>query len=359
MHNNNDGQSMLFEEQARLGLIKINNPDEQNVLSTSSYKELRRQIYDWVEDPIIYAVAFQSNTDKVFSTGSDQGEILAALKADKSAALKHFQQQYEAIWGVECYTKPFVPIVNASVAGSVAALVLLGTHLVAGEKFGWSVPGIKYGFFPDAGVRHILAGLPSSIGMYLGLTGREINRADAVYLGLIEHAINANQFETILEGIRDADPLDPILDGLNQQAEPSEIEKLEAVIARTFDKASIEEIIAALQSEKQEFSEWAAIVVAELEKLPPLSLKVTHAAIKKASTLSADENLIEDYQLAAHFLSANDYQASENLTGTNDGPLNWTPSRLGDVTNEMVEAFFKPGADAELKLPPRELGVDK
>ena len=360
MHNNADKQpTLIFEENSRLGLIQLNHTAVGNPLTTASMIELTDKLYSWVEDPEIYAVIFQSAIPDFFSTGSDQSEILSALEESPELADQHFAKQYQALWKIECYTKPFIQIINGKVSGSAAALSQFGTHLIAGENFRLSLPAVKQGFFPGAGISHILANLPHSMGQFLALTGRDINRGDAVYLGLVEHAIDSLHFGDIANAFKDAEPIDPILDGLNQEPEPSELEKYQQVISRTFNKTSIEAILEALGEEKGEYKEWAETVSAELSNLRELSLKVTLSALSKATKMTADENLITDYRLVRRFLRDAEYRKGLSATVAGNPATDWGQSALNEVATSSLEEYFTVFNSSDLELPPRELGVDK
>ena len=58
------------------------------------------------------------------------------------------------------------------------------------------------------------------MGLYLGLTGRAIGRADAHWLGLATHCIPGAAFHGIIDAAGDAEPIDPLLDGLHE-AQPA------------------------------------------------------------------------------------------------------------------------------------------
>ena len=85
--------------------------------------------------------------------------------------------------------KPTVSLIDGVVVGSGVGISLYGTHRVAGERYRFAMPETGIGLFPDVGVAWAFARLPDEIGMYLGLTGRSIGRADAYRLGLATHCI--------------------------------------------------------------------------------------------------------------------------------------------------------------------------
>ena len=107
----------------------------------------------------------------------------------RADAIKSLAAEYALNWQLECFMKPTVSLIDGVVVGSGVGISLYGTHRVAGERYRFAMPETGIGLFPDVGVAWAFARLPDEIGMYLGLTGRAIGRADAYRLGLATHCI--------------------------------------------------------------------------------------------------------------------------------------------------------------------------
>ena len=132
--------------------------------------------------------------------------------------------EYALNWPLDCFTKPTVSLIDGLVVGSGVGISLYGTHRVAGERYRFAMPETGIGLFPDDGVAYVFAQMPDMIGMYLALTGRAVGSADAYNLGLLTHCIPAGQFGEIRAAIRDADPVDPVLDARHEDPGPGELE---------------------------------------------------------------------------------------------------------------------------------------
>lgn len=358
-NNNSEPEQLVCEKIGRLGSILINRVETKNKLDTAIYQKLNKIFDEWRLDPHIYAYVIHSADKEHFSTGTDMNDMWVTANSNKKQAQEIFKLQYEFTWTIECYSKPVIALVDGLIHGSSTAIGQFGTHCIAGENYNWALPNIKQGFFPDMGVCRLLATLPNGVGMYLGLTGRSINRADALFLGLIEHCIDECHFESILKAVEESDPIDPIVDGLHQDPGPSELQLYVDIIGRIFTKDSIEEIIEALQTEKGEYKQWAKQLVDELLELSPLSLKVTFEAIKRSANLTPEQNLAIDYELSHHFLDNHDFLRAIEMNENENQQCNWQPSKLEDVTDEMVKNYFTPISTDPLNLPPRELGLNK
>ncbi|GAA6212375.1 enoyl-CoA hydratase/isomerase family protein [Hyphomicrobiales bacterium 4NK60-0047b] len=360
-------EELACEKQGRLGLVTINAPKLRNAINVAMRQKLIGAYKEWVEDPDIYTIIIQSEDAHFFSSGANIKEVFEEAQKSKSAALDCFKNEYETIWAIECYTKPVVALINGIVMGGGVGISQYGTHIVAGENYSWSMPEVKIGLFPDIAATQILANMPGAIGTYLGLTGTAVNRYDAVYLGLIEFCIDADKFETIKGAIRDAKPVDRLLDDMNQvikakDREISDIEAKEPLITRVFSKPTIEEIMTALievSEDEPENKEWALLALGNMKEACPLSLKVTLKAIQKSKGMGVDHTLRQDLTLANHFIEGENFLPAIEAKLINKTTPVWQPATLEEVSEEMVEQYFIETHEEKLNLPPREFGVDQ
>lgn len=350
-----------LREENRLARVILNHQGRKNAVNSEMRTDLRRAMKDWVANPHIYAMTIEAAEAGVFSAGGDLQEILAAWEEGEgeSNVAAIFKNEYETIWALECYTKSVIAIVNGPVMGGGVGLSQFGTHFVAGEDYRWSMPEVKIGFFPDVGVTYKLARMPQAIGIYLALTGRAINRADGHFLGLTEHCIDAAHHETIVEALRDSDPVDPLLDNLHKDPGPSELEQMGPLIERIFSKKTVPAIIEALNALEGEHQPWAKEVVKEMAAASPMSLMVTHEALKRAATMELHEVLQMDYLLAQNFVAGHDFREGLTAMVKEKRPPKWRPHSFEDIDTRLIEACFEDRGAPPLDLPHRELGLDK
>lgn len=359
--NEEDSKPALLDyvKQGRLGVLTLENKSRRNAITSGMRQKLRETFKECVQNPDIYAITIQSGDDGFYSAGTDLREVQLAYAQSEGEAKELFKEEYEIIWAIETYTKIVVPMINAPVMGGGIGITQHVTHVVAGENYAWSMPEVKIGFFPDVGITHLLARMPGTIGIYLGLTGRAINRHDARYLGLIEFCIDTKEWPPILEALQEAEPVDPLLDNLNLPIEGSDIEKLEPVIASVFGEPTIEAIIEALKSIDPAHKSWADGVLEDLAAASPTSLKVTLEAINRAKTMGLDETLQQDYQLVKAFLQDHDFMAAITARLIDKTNPVWKPSELADISKAQINAYFENTPSDNLELPSRELGLNK
>ncbi len=345
---------LSVERRGALALITLNRAKALNALNYKMRERMSEVFPTFARDSETYAVAIQSNSDKAFSAGADVREIIATAKKDIAQARKGFKDEYSLNWLLECFSKPTVSLMNGMVIGSGVGISAFGTHRVAGERYRFAMPETAIGLFPDVGVAYVLSRLPGDMGTLIGLTGARVGRADAYHLGLVTHCIPSAQFGEIIEGLSDAQPVDPLLDDRHRDPEPGDLQKRAGVIAECFGGERVEDIIERLKSVTGSDTEWAKSVIDDLQTRSPLSLKVTLKHLRAARHMDLRETLQVDYRLACRFLDDHDfYEGVRAALIDKDANPKWQPQNLSDVTDAKVKSYFQPLAEGELILPSR------
>jgi len=350
---------LLFELDGALGLITLNRPSAYNAINYAMRASISEAIPKMIPNPEIYALVIQSNSDKAFSAGADVREIVQCARKDIGAAKAAFKAEYTLNWQLESFIKPTVSLINGMVIGSGVGITSYGTHRVAGERYRFSMPETAIGLFPDVGVASLLANMPDEIGIYLGLSGAKVGRADAYRLGLATHCIESRHFEAIKNDLKEAQPVDPVLDDRHVDPGPGILDPLRETIASCFSAPAVEEIIDRLKAHEGENADWARKVAADLLTRSPTSLKVTLEHLRRARSMKLREILQVDYRLACRFLEGHDfYEGVRAALIDKDGNPNWQPATLEEVDTSQVEAYFDPMGKGEMVLPSREKALE-
>ncbi len=345
---------MAFALTGALGRVTLERSESRNAVDAAFRQQLADALPRWARDPDVYAVALLSGLEQVFSSGADLPEMLGWAQGDMATADQQLAAVYRLTWVLDCFTKPIVSLMNGAVLGSGAGLVSFGTHRVAGEHYSFAMPDTALGLVPDAGMARVFVGMARNAGTYLALTGRPIGRADGLALGLVTHCIPQARFADVIAGLSAADVVDPLLDALHVDAGPRDLAEHLETIGRCFAGATVEDILAHLESEQGASRAWAAQVALDLRRRSPFALKATLAHVRRAASLDLRDTLALDFRLARHCLRRPDFAAAVRAqqSQTNVLPA-WSPARFEDVSVEMIERAFAATGGMELKLQPR------
>lgn len=335
------------------GLVILNRPKALNALSLDMIRKMEAHFQSLAKDPHVYGVIQRAHDNGAFCAGGDVKAIYNAHESDQDAGIDFYREEYQHNWTLQRFIKPTISLINGLCMGGGVGISVHGTHRVAGEGYKLAMPETAIGLFPDVGGSYFLSRLPGRIGLYLGLTGAVIGPADGYRLGLATHCIPAHKFDDIQDAIREADPIDPVLDALHEDPGEGELSPLRPAIERCFAAGSVEEIIERLQAEDGETRDWAQETIAKLHAHSPTSLKLTYrvyAEGARANSLKA--SLKMEFRCAVRCLRGHDHfeGVRAKMVDKDNAPC-WRPARLEDVSAEMIEAYLAPLEDVpELEL---------
>ena len=340
--------------QGALVEFALNRPKSLNAFNEGMRRVVADELPLISRNPDVYIVALTSAGGRAFCAGGDVKAVLLESRRDMTKAKSFFAGEYALNWLLECFSKPTVSLVDGLCMGSGAGLTAYNTHRVAGENYQFAMPETAIGLFPDVGVAHVLARQPWPLGLYLGLTGRIIDRADAFWLGLVTHCIAADRFPHILAALSDAQPVDPLLDDQHVAPGTGSLQSDADMIGDLFGADSLEGIIARLRRSSGSAKPFAEATLAELAQKSPVSLAVTDQHIRLSRARDLRETLQHDYRIACRCLEGHDFgEGVRAALIDKDGAPLWSPAKLEDVTPELIASYMAPLKEGDLELPTR------
>lgn len=343
-----------FERRGAAVEITFDRQAKLNALDSGIKAALAKEIPRIARDPQVYAAIFRAAPGRMFSAGGDIREFYDLARRDAALAAAECAREYGLIWLVDCFSKPSVALIDGAVMGTGAGIVQALTHRVAGAGYRWQMPETAIGFFPDNGIGWHLARMPHEIGIWLGLTGTAIGRDDARWLGLATHAIDARHFDAIAAGLAEAEPIDPLLDSLDEPVGEPPSKALAPVIERCFSAPTVAGILARLAAEPTERA-WCDATAATLAGRSPTALEATLQHIRRARHLDLRQTLALDYRLAVRLVSAHDFMEGVRARIVDKtGDPRWRPASLTDLGAAGIERLLAPMPGAELELPTRQ-----
>lgn len=345
-----DGVSIAIAVRHAAGLVNLGTADHAGRLGTEECRALASAYERFGRDPIVYAVAVRSQYDGAFADGLDVREVAEAGGRDPQGAASSVAEMLRLCWQQECFTKPIVSLMDGPVEGGGPGVSLYGTHRVAGERYRFACQATTLGLVPMGGVGHVLARLANSVGVYLALTGHAIGRGDALRHGLVTHCIDARHFDVIEEHLAEADPVDPIVDGLHAPPSDTPLAEHGEAIARCFSGSTMEDLLARLDGERGAHAAWGRQVASDLRQRSPLALKVTLELLKRARGLDLRSYLMVEHGLLVWLIGRRDVQRA--VLGAAD-KAEWEPSSLASVTDGLRAAAFEATVAPSLTLPAR------
>jgi enoyl-CoA hydratase/carnithine racemase len=206
-------EPVLFEERPtengmRIGIATLNSPQTLNGLSLDMARQLDERLTAWSLDPRLAVVVLQGAGDKAFCAGGDlQGLYRSMQEAPKGDAWANryarefFEVEYRLDYRIHTYPKPVLCWGNGFVMGGGIGLMMGASHRVVNETSKLAMPEITIGLFPDVGGSWLLNRMPGNTGMFLALTGAQLNAADAFFAGLADFYMSQKDWPRLLESL--------------------------------------------------------------------------------------------------------------------------------------------------------------
>jgi enoyl-CoA hydratase len=360
-----DTDDILFGQEAGLATVTLNRPQALNAFTLGMYRALAPMLRRWAVDPQPRAVLVRGVGERAFCAGGDIRAIYEAgrgLSGDRELTSVFFREEYEIIRHIHRFPKPYLAIIDGITMGGGAGVSVNGAYRIATERTLLAMPETGIGLFPDVGATRFLNLCPGHIGRYLGLTGARLGPADALYCGFATHFVPHGQVPALVEELgrvawqagAAAQQVEDVLARFSADPGVLPLAARRAAIDRCFGFDTVEAIVAALDREAASGgtdSEWAAETRAGLQAKSPTSLKITLRQLIVGRRFGIEDALALEYRLTQHMMAGHDfYEGVRAVVIDKDQKPRWHPGTLAEVTEAIVDSYFSPIGDYELKF---------
>jgi enoyl-CoA hydratase len=355
-----DQDEILLEREGGLATVTINRPQALNALTLANYRRLDPVLRNCAADPSVHAVVVRGAGDRAFCAGGDVRAVYEAglgISGDPELTGVFFREEYELIRLIHRFPKPYIAIIDGITMGGGAGISVNGAYRVATERTLFAMPETGIGLFPDVGATRFLNRCPGHIGRYLGLTGARLNAADALYCGFATQIMQRDRLEALLHELAGEHVAgEASLVRFAAAPDPPPIAALQLAIDRCFAGNTIEAILEALATEAAAGGAdagWAAETRADLLTKSPTSLKITLRQLTIGRDYDLDAALALEYRLTQHVMAGHDfYEGIRAMLIDRDRKPNWRPASVAEVSESMVDGYFAPLGDRELRFSP-------
>ena len=196
------------ESGQRIAMATLNVEKTLNSLSLPMIEILAPALTRWAADPQIVMVWLQGAGDRAFAAGGDIQALYAAMARNHAAGTtvdeyppRFFEAEYRLDYLIHTFPKPVLAWGHGVVMGGGLGIFSGASHRVVTERSRLALPEITIGLFPDAGATWLLRNIEPAFARWLGLTGTQMNAADACAIGLgqyyLNHALRADIVEVL------------------------------------------------------------------------------------------------------------------------------------------------------------------
>jgi len=173
-------ETILVETHDKVGLVRLNRPDDYNALNIKLWEELNEALKAFDQDDDIGAIVI-TGSDKVFAAGADIKEM-----ADASAVDMLTQDKISLFDEVAKIKKPIIGAISGWCLGGGCELAMSMDMLVASERARFGQPEINLGVIPGAGgTQRLTKAVGKVIAMEMVLNNRHLTADEALHYGLV------------------------------------------------------------------------------------------------------------------------------------------------------------------------------
>lgn len=178
-----------------LAWITLNRPDKLNALNQALLEALNEALGEAAASTEVAAVAITGSGEKVFCAGADVRELSGVPPEQVMETNLRGHAVFDAI---EALRKPVLAAINGDALGGGLELALACDVRVAVENARLGLPEVSLGVIPGWGGTYRL---PAMVGTgrarEMILTGRMVESAEALDMGLVSHVVPASELREV------------------------------------------------------------------------------------------------------------------------------------------------------------------
>ncbi|XP_076915765.1 3-hydroxyisobutyryl-CoA hydrolase 1-like [Bidens hawaiensis] len=347
-----ESNEVIFEEIAGVRKVILNRPKKLNTLNYEMLRKMYEKLKGYEKDPTVKLIILKAN-GKVFCVGGDLTSAYTYVALGHwSFGTHYYRKQFCLDYLLATYKKPSLAILDGHVMGGGVGLTIHSTFRIVTEKTVFAMPEALIGLFPDVGASYFLSRLPGFFGEYIGLTGAKLNGVEMLAFGLGTHFVPSNKIQAMTNALErmiassDSPSVAAMSMVISEFAQEVKVNPDSAysrldMVNQCFSGESCEEILSSLERLALQVQEkWVHEAITSMKSANPLGLKMFLRNIREGRSKTLKQCLVTEYIGVSHLLgrtiSNNFYEGSRAMLIDKDKKPQWVPSKLEDVTDEMV-----------------------
>lgn len=342
MENISANQEVVTERCGNAGVIRLNRPKALNSLNETMVRAMKAALETYRSDEAIKCVILAGEGERGLCAGGDVRAIYQARDASEEERTRFWRDEFPLNYLIAHYPKPYIAIMDGIVMGGGVGISAHGSFRIVTERTRLAMPETAIGYFPDVGATWLLPKAPGETGRWLGLTGREIGAADAIYLGLADFHVPSAALPDLFDALTHAVTRQDIAEIIQRFAstpQPGLLAVNRDMIDRCFGFDTVEEILAALVAEDDPFT---TETLSTLKLRSPISLKLTLRLLRGGRESSGLVECLErEFVAGCEVLRGHDfYEGVRAALIDKDRNPRWQPDSLKDVSEQDIDRYF-------------------
>jgi len=184
---------VLFEDLgAGVAKITLNDPDNLNAMGEKMADEFRALVKEKAGSP--HRAVILSGAGRAFSAGGDLNMLEKKTELDAAENKKRMLSFYDSFLGILDWGVPLIAAINGPAIGAGLCVACACDIRVASESAKLGFTFTKLGLHPGMGATYFLPKVVGiSVATELVITGRVIDAAEALRIGLVSGVVKAEE----------------------------------------------------------------------------------------------------------------------------------------------------------------------
>jgi enoyl-CoA hydratase len=338
---------VLIRREGSAGILSLNRPQALHALTIGMCHAMTAALLEWRNDPEVHAVIVDHAEGRGFCAGGDIAYLRESVLDDNGVrGLKFFHDEYLLNHLMFTYPKPIISFMDGIVMGGGVGVSQPAKYRVVTEHTRYAMPETGIGLFPDVGGSWYLSRLPGRIGQFMVLTGARLDGAECLWTGLATHYLESGVLTEAKERIAHGHEPGQVLSALSATPPHARIEDNAVRIAKHFSSDRLEDVIASLEADD---NEWAMKELTAVRAKSPLSSKIALRQLHDGARCQTfAEAMAMEYRIVSRILTRPDFaEGVRAVIVDKDNAPKWNPATPEEVGEDLIEGIFASLPDAE------------
>jgi enoyl-CoA hydratase len=184
-------ETILFQKQGNIGVIKFNRPKALNAINPQLVSETNQALDEIEKDRSLRVVVLTGEGEKSFIAGAD---IAYMVNLSPLAARSWSEEGHALGFRIENFPLPVIACVNGFALGGGAEMAMACDFIYASENAKFGQPEINLGIIPGfGGTQRLSRFVGKAMAKELCMTGGMISAQEAKAIGLVNKVFPADK----------------------------------------------------------------------------------------------------------------------------------------------------------------------
>jgi enoyl-CoA hydratase/carnithine racemase len=327
----------------KAGRITLQRPKALNAMTYEMCLAIEKTLVEWKQDRKVELIIIDAQGDKAFCSGGDISDLYEeGRKKNYNYGKKFWDDEYRLNALIAKYPKPYIAFMQGFTMGGGVGISCHGSHRIVCDTSKIAMPECSIGLIPDVGGSFLLTRAPSNLGYYLGITGTQMNAADAIYSGFADSFIEKDEWSNAIKDLEKSGDTSILQKYLKNPGE-SQLATNKKFFEAAFKHKNLSKIANFLSKSEHPL---AHLAYQKIMKNCPIAMTYTLEMLSRLTpTSKIEEALNLEYRFTSRAQEFGSFQEGIRAAIIDKDRMPKWKFKIDGVPKEIIDEFFKPVKD--------------